>query len=254
MESKTAILVTTCDRPKALDHSLGAISALGQPVLVVDDSKRRDSWGPNAESAFDHGCRYLRMPENRGLAAAMNIGLSYWLADTSVRWISYFQDDVEIDPLILHVMEDVWDAKDRPLVTGHHGSEHKTEVEAKVAGVRVLGKRNCRATHLFADRGYWASVMPIPTRFLGCPKRVEGEARGLGSEVDFWITHRAPQSIVARGGVVACVPGLVRTFLWKKEDSTWDNTQRAGEDLPLSRDAIHDWPGRPRTDGNVQEV
>lgn len=236
----TAIVVTTCDRSFGLAKTLDSLSKLEVPILVVDDGRKGHSSVPFYESSKH--VSFIRTPHNRGLACALNIGLSYWLADKSIEWISYFQDDVEVDPDVLLVLRDVQHLKDRPLLTGHDAAEHPVKATADgINGVDVLYKESCRATHMHAHRDYWTSVMPIPTRELGAPKPVPGQPRGLGSNVDWWIATWAPSSVKMTHRYVTCVPGLVRTFLWKKEDSCWDNTQKAGEDGPLHRRALKGW-------------
>jgi len=236
MADSTVCIVTTCNRPDALARSLPQIVALGAPVLVVDD-------GSPDELALDlanhHGAACLRLPHNRGLACALNVGLSYWLADTAVEWISVFQDDVDVRPDCLEVLARIAATGTAPIMTGHDAAEHAPdgadEVASMLAGILVRKKRNSRATHMHGRRDYWQAVMPIPTRALGAPKRTsdDPDVRGLGSNVDFWIYRDCPESVVARGGHVLCVPGLVRTFLWEGKDSTWNNTQRAGADPEL---------------------
>ena len=240
--NNTAILVTHYNRPDALARSLPQIVALGAPVLVVDDG----STGINyfrARTIAANDAEFLPLPRNRGLAAALNIGLSYLLADPQIEWVSYLQDDVDVNPDLLTRLAEHQHPAKAPLLTGHDAAEHPG-LDAN--GTKL--KQNARATHLHAHRDYWLSVMPIPTRLLGAPcpiermpvelqehHRMHGETRGYGSMVDFWICRDAPTSIVKRGGGhVVCVPGLVRTFLWRGEDSSWGNTQRAGEDAPLA--------------------
>ena len=77
MMNDTAILVTTYNRPEALARSLPQIVALGVPVLVVDDGSGDADADEVACIAYDNGVEALFLPVNRGLAAAMNVGLSY---------------------------------------------------------------------------------------------------------------------------------------------------------------------------------
>ena len=227
----TAAIVTCYQRPAALTRSLPQIVALGWPVLVVDDG----SEGGKAieDITRGHKAEYLRLPQNRGLAAAMNCGLAYWLADPSVEWVSYFQDDVELRQDMRCVIERVQCIEAVPLLTCHDAAEHPTIRTTTINGVTCKVKSNCRATHLHARRAYWESVMPIRSLRLHAPHRVPGAPRGEGSRVDFWVVSEAPR---ARREVV-CIPGYVRSFYWRAEHSAWDNTQRAGEDGPLRSDA-----------------
>lgn len=220
-----AAVVTTMNRPGALARTLPQVRVLGWPVLVVDDGSRGDeTW----EIATKAGVDCLLLPSRRGLAAALTIGVTYWLADPAVKWVSVFQDDVDVRPDAGTVLE-MFSMLDHPLLTGHDAAEH-VGVSDRIRGHEVKRKTNCRATHLHAHRDYWMKVLPVPSRSLGAPHRVAGEPRGLGSNVDWWIVRDAPESVVAAGGHVLCIPGLVRTFLWRKEDSNWDNEQRAGAD------------------------
>lgn len=221
-------LVTTYNRPSALARSLPQIAALGWPVLIVNDG------GCDVTAiARQHGADVLTLPHNRGLAAAMNIGLSYLLADKSIEWVNYLQDDVDLAPHCRAGLDAAMSmGQGYPLITGHDAAEHAGVIANPQHGNWKL-KHNCRATHMLATRDYWLSVMPIPTNKLHAPCREPGFPRGTGSNVDWWIASQAPQSIGMRGGHVLCVPGLVRTFLWKAEDSCWSNEQRAGADPEL---------------------
>ena len=235
----TAIVVTTCGRPAALERSIPHLADLGVPILIVNDP--RDDGKIWSHRPFSTKVDVMTTPTNRGLACALNMGVAYWLADKSIEWISYFQDDVEVDADVLLALRDVQHLKDRPLLTGHDALEHPEKGRGTINGIDVVYKNSCRATHMHAHRDYWTSVMPIPTRELGAPKPVAGQPRGLGSNVDWWIATNAPSSVKMTGRYVTCVPGLVRTFLWKKQDSCWDNEQKAGEDMPLHRRALKDW-------------
>ncbi len=236
----TAIVVTTCDRPVSLERTIADLVKLGPPILIVND-RRGDSRGFGTLRPLPDHVTVISTPSNRGLACALNIGISYWLADKGIEWISYFQDDVEVDPDVLLALRDVQHLKDRPLLTGHDALEHKEKSRGLINGIDVVYKESCRATHMHAHRDYWASVLPIPTRELGAPKPVQGQPRGLGSNVDWWVASWAPSSVKMTHRYVTCVPGLVRTFLWQKKDSCWDNEQKAGEDQPLHRRALKDW-------------
>jgi glycosyltransferase involved in cell wall biosynthesis len=230
----TASLITTFNRPAALARSLRQIVALGAPVLVVDDgsSQRRE----NEQVCGPYHANYLFLPGNRGLSAALNIGLAYWMADKSINWISYFQDDVDVHPKTLIEMEQFQNhGLGQHILTGHDAGEHSAYHEQNYLGRLIKFKWSIRATHIHASAEFWKSVFPIPTRELGAPKR-NGPGRGLGSNCDWWIVRDSPNSCQKTKRPILCVPGLVRSFLWKAEDSCWNNTQKAGEDLPLRTD------------------
>lgn len=216
------ILVTTYNRPKALERSLPQIAALGAPILVVDDASNPvDRWG-NEMLCDQFGAMHLLLPENRGLAASLNIGVSYWLADKSIEWISYFQDDVDVHPRTLGILSRLH--KCSPILTGHDAGEHPAHRLKTLDGVNVKQKWSCRATHIHAAAAFWREFLPIPTFQLGAPKRV-GTGRGVGSNVDWWIVRDSPRSCKNTRRPILCVPGLVRTFSLKAEDSCWNNAQ-----------------------------
>lgn len=228
------IVVTTYNRPESLSRSLPQIAALGAPVLVVDDgSDPGKMWlsmkKTNLDCSFGGKVSYLRMPQNRGLAAALNIGLSHFLADSRIEWISWLQDDVDVHPDLLREMVRVSGSCAGALFTGHDSADHPAHQE--IAGIKL--KKSCAGIHMHARRDFWAGIMPIPTFRLGAPKRVPGQVRGIGSNVDWWIVRDAPRSVRQSGSFVACLPGLVRTFLYRAEDSSWGNAPKCGEDPPL---------------------
>jgi hypothetical protein len=215
---RRAVLVTTYARPAALRRSLPQIVALGAPVLVVDDGSPAPASAANREICAAAGAAYLLLPDNRGLPTAINVGLSMLMAEPAVRWISYFQDDVDVSPDTLTRLAPLEDAAQRPLLTGQDAGEHPVVDRVEIAGIAAARKRSTRGSHLHAHVDYWAGVMPIPSPYLGAPKP------GAGSSMeDWWIVNHAPGSVERRGLLVVCVPGLVRTFLWHRDDSTWDN-------------------------------
>lgn len=236
--------ITTKDRPSFLQRSLPQVVATGARVLVVDDGSMGAMADLNRQICAKVRPQapgdvvYLHMGENRGLAAAMNVGLSWWLCDRDVRYISYFQDDVEVDPLLHEVMIGLHRALSGGAMlclTGHHAREHKSTRDLHLMGIDAMRKASCRATHMFAPRQGWEHILPIRSKGVGFPKRT-GPGRGEGSDVDWYITRDHPLPLS-----VYCVPDLVRTFAWRGEESCWNNTQRSGEDPPLSRAAIEKW-------------
>ena len=230
----TAILVTTYNRPEALARSLPQIAAPGCPVLVVDDGSSNTAALLNEKICLKYLIGYLDLPHNRGLAAAMNIGLSYWLADKDVEWISYFQDDVDVHPKCLEVMRNYRSVAH--IMTGHDAMEHQAFESGRMDSQYCKSKWSIRATHIHATREFWQSVMPIPTRELHAPMRTRPNERGFGSNVDWWIVKDSPNSCQKTNRPILCVPGLVRSFLWEGKDSCWNNTQKVGEDAPLRTD------------------
>jgi hypothetical protein len=229
LTSDRGILVTTFNRPSALARTLPQLVSLGCLVVVVDDGSPEPAQRANREICREYNVPLLTFPANRGLSAALNAGLAYLLADRRLEWISYFQDDVDVDPQILERLRKVEEPSVRPILTGYDARQHAAEREDLIAGERVKLKRSTPAIHLHASAAYWTSVLPIPTEYLGAPRR-----RWEASLEDYWIVNNAPRSAGQHGLLIPCLPGLVRTFLWHHADSTWGNPNQP--DPPLAGD------------------
>jgi hypothetical protein len=225
-EGETVILVTTYNRPESLDRTLASLAALRAQTLVVNDGSAASFREAYARVYQRHGVRTLELPDNRGLPAALNIGVSYWLANDRVEWISYFQDDVEVHPDLFRILAAYQHPERQPLLTGAFDPLHKVHSVRREDGRTVLTQRACSATHLHAHRSYWEKSMPIPTPYFGAPKRDRGRAGQAGDE-DWWLTCWSPQSITKRGGSVLTVPFLVRTLPAAEVPSTWGNQNQA---------------------------
>ena len=220
----TALVVTTFNRPQSLARSLPLLARLGAPLLVVDDGSPGEVQQQNRQTALRAGAAFLALPGNRGLCCAINIGVSYWLADPSIGWISVFSDDVEVQPDLLTIFAAIQDASKRPLLVGRYAPEHPVFGTETIAGRQVLYQRSCAGFPLHAHRDYWRDVLPIPTPYLGAPKPTGGRP-GQGSDSDWWVGSWAPKSIAKRGGFITCVPGLVRHTGEGNETSTWTGRQ-----------------------------
>jgi glycosyltransferase involved in cell wall biosynthesis len=201
--NQCAIVITTSDRPDQLARSLTQIAALKAPILIVDDGSQPNHHQANQQIAQAHQATLLHIPEKRGIANALNVGINYWLASPDVTWISWFQAGVEVHPNILNILATVQDAHTRPLLTGWDAPEHALVKTEDIAGQSVLYKRSTPGDHLHAHRDYWQAVLPIPTPYWA--------AKGdKATDADWWITAWSPNSILKKGGYVACVPGLVQ--------------------------------------------
>jgi hypothetical protein len=235
-----AILLTTFNRPAAVERSLPQLTRLGARVLVVDDGSRLPLAGRNQALAHEHGAEYLRLPSNHGISAALTVGLEYLLADRRLDWISCFQDDVDVQSDAMKRLQRVEDARARPVLTGYDADEHPALDVSEVAGEAVRLKRETAGVHLHAHRDYWRGVLPIPTEYVGAPKR-----RWEASLEDSWITVGAPGAAARRGIPVVCIPGLVRTFLWHPGDSTWGNPNEPEAARVRNEGRPARSPGRP---------
>jgi glycosyltransferase involved in cell wall biosynthesis len=198
-----AIVVITYNSPENLARSLPQIAALNAPILVVDDGSAPEQSLKNQQITEQHGAKLLRSPTHQRQASALNLGITQWLADPTITWISYFRDDVNVRPDTLTLLTQIQSLQ-HPILTGRDAPEHPTLKSATIANHPILLKRSSPSIHFHAHRSYWSSVLPIPTPVLDLP--------GRGTDEDWWITAWSPHSIVKQGGDLVCVPGLVSTF------------------------------------------
>jgi glycosyltransferase involved in cell wall biosynthesis len=196
-----AIVITTYNSPENLARSLPQIAALGAPVLVVDDGSTPESALKNQQLAEQYGAQLLRSPTHQRQANALNLGISQWLAEPTIAWISYFRDDVNVRADTLNVLSQIQSLAS-PILTGRDDPDHPALQSETIAHHAILLKRSSPGIHFHAHRSYWAAVLPIPTPALP----------GRGTDEDWWITAWSPNSIVKQGGNLVCVPGLVSTF------------------------------------------
>jgi len=215
-----AAVITTYNRPWALARTLPQLTNLGCPIVVVDDgsdSKFDVEYNKIRDQFAGANIQWINLPGNRGVPCAINTGVSYFLADPSIDWISYFQDDVDVHPEIFKHLAKVQDRVERPLLTGRYPPEHPIVAETDINGIHLLLCHSTSAQHLHAHRDYWTAVMPLPSFEVGLPKPHKI------STCDWWIGSWAANSVCKTGRKIVCVPGLVSTFAIKPEDSTWDN-------------------------------
>jgi glycosyltransferase involved in cell wall biosynthesis len=197
-------------------------------VVVVDDGsdvKFHDEYRIIRERFAQARISWITLPENRGVSCAINTGLSYLLADPSIDWISYFQDDVDVHPELFEYLGRVQHRVERPLLTGRYSVEHPVVGEADINGIHVLSSLSVSGQHLHAHRDYWLGVMPLPSFKIGLPKPRNG------SGCDWWIGSWSPNSVCKQGMHIICVPQLVSAFANTPEESTWGNTPFADDGL-----------------------
>lgn len=230
---RVACFITTFDRPKSLSRTLPQIVELGVPVLVVDDGSSAKNWKINQATADACGVPIIRAPENRGVSWAINVGVSYHLANPDIEWISYFQDDVDVHPSIMDILAQVQDPETAPLLSGRNDEQHPTKGKEKRGDLDILLKASIPAVHMHAHRDYWTGILPVPTVYAGAPHR-QSPIPGQGADEDFWIGSWAPNSVLKKGRHIVVVPGLVRTFYLDGEGSTW--TDYSVKDPPLRED------------------
>ncbi|GAB4375920.1 MAG: hypothetical protein Kow00121_22220 [Elainellaceae cyanobacterium] len=225
----TAAVITTYNRPWCLERSLTRILELGIPVVVVDDASDSEHVQANQQITEKRKVPLLRLPSRRQQASAINAGVEYWLADPNISWISVFQDDVEVKSDLLAVLGKVQDAKEYPILTGFDAIEHPAVQTKSLDGQKVLLKRSTSGVHLHAHRDYWAAVLPIPTPYQASDKNGD-KVSDRNTDADWWITAWAPESIVKRGGFVACVPDLISQI------NTAPPTHKAALQIPQPED------------------
>jgi len=222
LSQATVILMTTYNRPGRLAAALESISQLKAPILLVNDGSSPEHHAAYAEVYKKFQVRVIEMPDNRGLPNALNTGLSYWLADPQVEWISYLQDDVEVRLDLLVALARVQDPEKYPLLTGRLNTMQKVYGETEVNGQRVIQQRMSPGLHLHAHRTYWEKMLPVPSPYFQSPKKWPG-APLRGADEDWWISLWSPHSVVKQGKHIAVLPGMVRTLTVLEAESTWGN-------------------------------
>ena len=232
--AKVAIIISTYNRVKELEKTLMSLhqSLKGDKndvhVIVYDDGSCDGTFEfLNERIEFFDGFysprfNLIRAGDvfNRGLRTALNESLR--IAFTlKPKYISYMQDDIDIEPGWLQKCIDVYNSSEKiGLVTGHDAPEHPVIKEEN--GIKY--KKTCRATHLFASTKRWKEFGEIPdlTPGIAAPKP------GKGSLVDWWLVghpeRKYPESdnsIQNKKELIACIPKLI-THRGSKT-STWGN-------------------------------
>lgn len=199
-----AAVVTTYNNSAMLARSLPSMAALQIPTLLVDNGSDETHSAANQKLAAQYGVAYLKLPDHQPLSAALNTGISHWLADRQIQWISVFQDNVQVQPDLLAVLALMQPPQYYPLLTGYDAAEHASVATQLIGGKSVQLKLSTSDVHLHASRSYWESVLPIPTLYSEAAFQA-----GQNSDADWWVTAWSPNSVVKRGGHVVCVPNLV---------------------------------------------
>ena len=203
----TAIVMITHHEPSALARSLPQVLALEVPVLLVAfgiPENHREAYDSVLAAHRHPRLEILSLPQNPGVAAALNIGLFYWLADPAIEWISCFQDVVNVHPDLLRKLALVQDADERPLLSGTVSPGGLSLGSEEINGIRMERQWGSPGQHLHAHRRYWELVLPVPTP---PPGPLLG---GRAVETGWWITVMAPGALWKKRQAVPCLPGLVR--------------------------------------------
>jgi len=161
----TALVVGTFDRPSALARSLPQILALNRPVLVVENGispKLKSEYEIVFTHIKNHNLHRLSLPENSGVAAAVNAGILYWLADPAIHWIAYFQDDVDVHSRTLIELEQIRHKIYRPLLCGSRSFQYPQLGSSDINGITVHHQWAASGQHFYGHRNYWKGVLPIP--------------------------------------------------------------------------------------------
>jgi hypothetical protein len=224
---KSSLVVTTYNRPWALERALKSLAKQSRPTVVIDDASSDQNRLQNERIATDSGAAYICYPVNLGLSNSINIGVGHWLAHPDAEWISVFNDDVEVIDGMFDILEEIVSksphAKTTSLYTGYLGDRHPSIATTSIADRRLVLAYSCPSIHLHAHRSYWQTVLPVPTAYLGAPKKSGGLFVGHGSDEDWWIASWSPNAAIKRGGKVIVIPDLVSTFVHEAALSTWDN-------------------------------
>jgi hypothetical protein len=221
-EEKTAILITTYNRPEALIKLLKQLKNRTEEILIINDGSAeqfRHQYNQIKEQFPQFS--YIDNPKNMGLVYSMNNGFSYFLSDPDIQWIHYIQDDVIIDDnAFFEKTLQVADKDKYPVITGIYREPHKIFNKISINEQDVYLLRSIPAQHFLVHRLYLSENMPIPNPYVGAPKPDKGKP-GQGSDEDWWLFSWSPKSILKRGGYIVCIPNLCSTDM-NPDLSTWE--------------------------------
>ena len=216
--TRTGILITTYNRPDYLAQILHQLKDVTEEILVVNDAsdKRYQEAYQKLKEKYTH-CVFIDNPKNMGLCYSLNNGFSYFLADPSVAWVHYIQDDVNLSDGFIELMAKVAHKEKYPVLTGYKGP-HKVIKKTIINNVEVELLVSSPAVHLLLHKQYLQDNLPIPTPYIGAPKKDKGKP-GQGSDEDWWLLSWSPNAIVKKGGYVVYFPNLSSTDT--SNESTW---------------------------------
>lgn len=218
--TRTGILITTYNRPDYLKKLLKQLETRKEEILIVNDgSSEHFVVAYNKIKEEFPKYVYIDNPKNMGLCFSLNTGFSYFLADPSVAWVHYIQDDVVLNDNFFEKLHKVADSKKYPVLTGIYRKPHPVIKKNVVNEVEIYFLMSAPAQHFMLHRQYLQDNLPIPTPYIGAPKRDKGKP-GQGSDEDWWLISWSPNSIVKKGGYIVSIPNLCKTDMTK--DSTWD--------------------------------
>ena len=224
---RLGVVITTYNRPWALERTLESSALRNQLIVVVDDGSTAENGERNARLCAAANALHVAYPVNVGLSHALNVGISHLLSDREIGWISTFNDDVEVRSDAFEILARVTAASPFSqtdiLCTGFADPRHAIHSTIECDGISVQLARSASAKHLHAHRAYWQEILPIPTAYVGAPKKTGGIFPGHGSDADWWTASWAPSSSLKRCGAVLVIPELVSTFARGAFESTWSN-------------------------------
>lgn len=218
--NKKAALITTYNRPELLMRTLTLLNEFDLDDIVVVDDCSSDIFQEQYNEIFEkfhNKITIIKNPKNRGLAYSLNVGFSYLLSDSSVKWISYFQDDITyIDKNLYDIYSKYEDSTIFPIITGYYGKEHPIIRTKKEDNIEMYFLKTTPGVHIHMHRRYINTFLPIPTHFLGAPKNKKH------SHTDWWMSNWSLHSPLREGTEILCIPNLVQTDLSQK-NSTYRN-------------------------------
>lgn len=218
--NKRATLITTYNRPQFLMRTLTLLNEFDLDDIVVVDDCSSEIFQEQYNEIFEkfyNKITVIRNPKNRGLAYSLNVGFSYLLSDLSVKWISYFQDDITyIDKNLYNIYSKYENNTINPIITGYYGKEHPIIRTKKEDGIEIYFLKTTPGVHIHMHRRYINTFLPIPTHFLGAPKNKKH------SHTDWWMSNWSLYSPLRQGTEILCIPNLVQTDLSQKNSTYRD--------------------------------
>jgi hypothetical protein len=158
LKEVTAVVVIASHAPSFLEKTLGSLSLLHAPVLVVaatSDAMRRKSYR-SVCSTYHAGLD--ESGNHATVASALKTGVGRLLEDADNAWIASFDDTMLARPDFLLVMERFRNADTRPVLGGFWTEADGVRSSFSRDGLRMIIPRKQGNMHCYGHREYWKQM------------------------------------------------------------------------------------------------
>lgn len=155
MSSEITVVIPNwnrCNLLVALLDGLTRQTLIPSAVVVVDNGSSDGS----PEAAEERGAHVIRLVANAGFARAVNLGL----AQASTRWVAILNNDVELDPSYLALLQSAAESRNAAFAVGRILQARNRETPCIDGSFDLLSRSGCtwRAGHGRPDSALWQSA------------------------------------------------------------------------------------------------